>query len=81
MSKQTSLEELFSQIHSELANTMLAKLKAIQADTDEPIPASFIKEIREFLKDNSINLDAEAHSSKPLQEIAKILPFTIAGEG
>lgn len=78
--KQTDLEGLFGQIHSELANTMLTKLKAIHADSEETIPASFIKEIREFLKDNSINLDAYEQTKSPILELAKILPFEIAEE-
>jgi hypothetical protein len=55
-------------LHSALAEKMAAMLRG------EDVPASVLKEIREFLKDNGINADGE--NSVPLQNLTDTLPFT-----
>lgn len=42
-------------------------------------PAAYLKEVREFLKDN--HTSALPSKNKPLQELAEVLPFPAPGEG
>lgn len=68
-------EELLNQLHGTLAEHLRDQIRLAQAG-GEPLPASLVKEIREFLKDNGIeSLPSSGNPVGRLLEEAKSLPF------
>lgn len=61
-----------SSLHDALADKMAALLRG------EEVPASVLKEVREFLKDNGINCDGK--KSQKVSGIAQTLPFVTPQE-
>jgi hypothetical protein len=62
------LEKLLGSLHSELAKTLLAKVRSGEAT------AADLNVARQFLKDN--NIDALPKDSEPLKNLVHELPFT-----
>ena len=75
-----TLEEILSQIHSELAETMLCILQKKDEDGNSiPPSAAEMNTIRQFLRDNGI--DGVAKKESPLGKLANELPsFDDEGE-
>ena len=71
------LDEIFSDMHDIYAKTILAKIEHFKDHPDEEMPPSFMKEVREFLKDNHIDLDANTAKKNPVKNIAAKLPFAV----
>lgn len=68
-------EELLNQLHGSLAAHLLDQIKSAQG-AGEPLPASLVKEIREFLKDNGVeSLPQPGSPVGRLLDEAKSLPF------
>lgn len=65
-----------NQLHDRLAAYLLAEL---EASHEEPLAASFLREVREFLKDNHITADTlpAGQATDALDELLKSskLPF------
>ena len=73
-------EAAMAQLHALLAQALTGIIKAGVTVLDRQgnevtltAPAAYIKEAREFLKDN--NTSALPEANKPLQELAAVLPF------
>ena len=64
----SDLEELLKQLHSGLAEQLLAKVQSGEAT------ASDLNVARQFLKDNGI--DSVPKKGSPLDNLASSLPFT-----
>lgn len=67
-----SLEKILSELHENLANKLLAKVKSGE------VTAAELNVARQFLKDN--NIDAVPKEGSPLQNLTDALPFTGAEE-
>lgn len=64
-------------LHGALAKVLLDEIK--KAGPDPKGRAAILNVARQFLKDNGI--EALPSANKPLQDLAKALPFPEAGEG
>jgi hypothetical protein len=63
-----ALIQLLAELHENHAKTLLRLLK-------EDPSAAVLKEIREFLKDNGIDVHTATNSTGPLGELTTGLPF------
>lgn len=84
MSKKAS-EAALAQLHALLANAFTGIIKdgvtIMNRDGEEvkvTAPAAYLKEAREFLKDN--NVDAIPSANPALQSLAAVLPFPAPGD-
>lgn len=75
------LDEIFSDMHDTYAKAILKKIEYYREHQDEDMPPSFMKEVREFLKDNHIDLDANTAKKNPVKSIAAKLPFDVVEGG
>ena len=71
------LDGTFSDIHEKYAESILKKIEFYENDPEQDMPPAFMKEVREFLKDNKIDLDANKHKKSPVKNIAETLPFKV----
>ncbi|TWG49649.1 hypothetical protein [Aminobacter sp. J44] len=64
----SNLNKVLEQLHTELAETLLAKIRSGEAT------ASDLSVARQFLKDNGI--DGARKPNSPIDNLAKEIPFT-----
>mgnify|MGYP003133412043 CR=1 FL=1 len=67
------MNELLEELHREVAQDLLNKIKTGEATAAE------LSVARAFLKDNGI--DSTLGASEPLNDLAKSLPFNVAEAG
>ena len=71
------LDTTFSDMHEKYAESILKKIEFYENDPELDMPPAFMKEVREFLKDNKIDLDANTAKKSPVANIADKLPFSV----
>lgn len=69
MTDEKQLTDLFRQLHRDVVEKLIARLK------EKDCPAAILKEAREMLRDNNIT-DAGRQLNAPIRRLAKQLPFT-----
>ena len=69
----SDLKKILEQLHTELAETLLAKIRKGEAT------ASDLSVARQFLKDNGI--DAARKPDSPIDNLANEIPFTAMDDG
>jgi len=76
--KRSATRSEVSELHEILTKTIKDQIAEYKKN-GEPMPASFLKEVREFLKDNGV--EACADQNPDLREVVKEVDFGFEGTG
>lgn len=84
MSDKRQLEDIFADIHKDMAESVLTRVREAKSGSGEPLSAAEVNAITKFLKDNDITVENLPGKSNAADRLAKELasvPFSAEDEG